>query len=144
MTPTRLATGFPTLLDRFFDGDVMDWASSNYSSTNTSLPRVNIRENDDEFTIEVAAPGMKKEDFNINLENDQLTVSSEVNETVNENERFLRREYSFQSFQRTFNIAENVINGEKISASYNDGILKISLPKKDEVKPRPPKQIAIK
>ena len=133
----------PSLIDSLFSRDWMDWSTSNYSSTNTTLPAVNIKESDDEYALEVAAPGMKKEDFKINLENNQLTITSEVKKENKEEDSYTRREFSYQSFQRTFSIPENIVNGEKISAKYSDGILTVKLPKREEVKPKPAREIKI-
>jgi len=137
---------FPSLFDRFFDGDLMDWNSSNYSSTDTTLPAVNVKENDNEFLIDVAAPGLKKEDFKLHYDNGRLTISSEKKSEVEEKngEKLTRHEFSYQSFQRTFTVAENVVDAEKIAANYESGILHISLPKREEVKPKPAKEIAIR
>ncbi|MBN2173936.1 MAG: Hsp20/alpha crystallin family protein [Bacteroidales bacterium] len=135
---------FPSLIDNLFSRDWMDWNSSNFSTTNTTLPAVNISETKDDFQIEVAAPGMEKKDFKINLENNQLTISSErKNEKEDSEENYTRREFSYQSFSRTFTLPEHIVDGEKISAKYNDGILRILLPKKEEVKPKPAKEIKI-
>ena len=136
---------FPSLFDRFVEGDMMDWNNNNYSSTNTSLPAVNVKETDNEFEIEVAAPGMKKDDFKVSYDNGRLTISSEKKEEKEskDDKKVTRREFSYQSFQRSFTVAENVIDYEKIAASYKDGILYIKLPKLDEVKPKPPKEIEI-
>jgi HSP20 family protein len=123
----------------------MDWGTANFSSTDTTLPAVNVKETEDSFEIEVAAPGMKKEDFKVNIENNVLTISSEKKEERKEEEkgRFTRREFSYQSFQRSFSIPENLVDGEKISARYCEGILCIALPKKEEVKPKPAREISI-
>ena len=124
----------------------MDWNNSNFSSTNTTLPAVNIRENDDRYEIEVAAPGMKKGDFQIKLDNNQLTISSEKktgNEEKPSDGNYYRREFSYQSFMRTFTFSEQEIEGDKITATYADGILKVYLPKKEEVKPKPAREIKI-
>lgn len=144
MTLSRLSTGFPSLIDQFFNDDMMDWANSNYSTTNTTLPRVNIKETNDEFVIEVAAPGMKKDDFKLNYDNGKLSISSEVNEGTQDGVKYTRREFSYQSFQRTFNVSQDLVDGEKINAKYVDGILQIVLPKREEIKPKPAKEIAIK
>jgi HSP20 family protein len=135
----------PSIFDRFFNGDLMDWSSNNFSNTNSTLPAVNVKENNNEFLIDVAAPGMKKEDFNINYDNGVLTISSEHENKVEEKdgERVTRREFSYQSFQRSFTVAENTIDAEKIKAGYKEGILHITLPKRDEVKPKPAKEIKI-
>jgi HSP20 family protein len=135
----------PSLFDRFFDGEMMDWNRRNFSSTDSTLPAVNIKETTNEFMLEVAAPGMKKENFKVDYENGRLTISSEYKneKEEKEGETVTRREFSYQSFQRSFNVTEDVVNAEKISANYKDGILLITLPKREEVKPKPPKQIKI-
>tara|TARA_R110001583_G_scaffold10417_8_gene47914 strand:+ start:11191 stop:11634 length:444 start_codon:yes stop_codon:yes gene_type:complete len=138
-------TLFPSLFDNFLSRDLMDWNNSNFSNTNTTLPAVNIRENDQEFTIEVAAPGMTKDDFNINLDNNQLNISSEIkNETESNEDNYSRKEFSYQSFSRSFRLPVNLIDGNKISAKYEEGILCIHLPKKEEAKPKPSRMISIK
>jgi HSP20 family protein len=136
---------FPSFFDRFFEGDLMDWNTFNFSNTNTTLPAVNVVEDDNEFRIEVAAPGMTKDDFKVNYENGRLTISSEHKEEKEDKKKgeYTRREFSYQSFQRSFTVPQNVIDGEKIAAKYNDGILNIVLPKRDEVKPKPAKEIKI-
>jgi HSP20 family protein len=122
----------------------MDWSNMNFSNTNTTLPAVNIKETKDDYKIEVAAPGLSKKDFNINLENNQLTISSEKRATHKEDEdNYSRREFSYQSFTRTFNLPEHEVDGDKIAASYNDGILTIQIPKKEEAKPKPARTIKI-
>jgi len=149
MTLARLSNNWfpstPSIFDRFFEGDLMDWNRGNYSSTNTTLPAVNVTENENEFMIAVAAPGMNKKDFRIDYDNGQLTISSEVKKENEQKkgEKVTRREFSYQSFQRSFTISENVVDAGKIKASYNEGILNITLPKKEEVKPKPAKQIEI-
>ena len=145
MTLARLSDNlFPSLLNRFFEGDLMDWSSSNFAGTNSTMPAVNIRETDHDYLIEVAAPGMKKDDFKVNYENGRLTISSEKkDENEEKSGTFTRKEYSYQSFQRSFTVPETIVNGEKINAKYSDGILHITLPKRDEIKPKPAKEIKI-
>jgi len=150
MTLAKLSNNWypslPSLFDRFFDGELMDWNRSNYSSTDTTLPAVNVKENDNEFLIDVAAPGLKKEDFKLHYDNGCLTISSEKKNEVEEKdgEKITRREFSYQSFKRSFTVAETVVDAEKIAANYENGILHITLPKREEVKPKPAKEIAIK
>ncbi len=141
----RSNTYLPTFWDNFFSRDLSDWGNSNFSSTDTTLPAVNVKETDDAFEIEVAAPGMSKNDFRINMENNMLTISSEKQEEQKEEEkgRFTRREFSYQSFQRSFTVPETLVDGEKITAKYCDGILCISLPKREEIKPKPAREISI-
>ena len=135
---------FPSFFDKFFEGNLMDWNNWNYSSTDTTLPAVNVKEDKDSYTIEVAAPGMAKEDFKVDYENGRLTISSErKNESKEKDGNYTRREFSYQSFQRSFTVPESIVNGEKIAASYKEGILHISLPKREEVKPKPAREIKI-
>ena len=134
----------PSFFDRFFEGDLMDWNNWNFSGSNMTLPAVNVKETDDEFQIELAAPGMKKDDFRINYENGRLTISSELQEDRNEKkENYSRREFTYNSFQRSFTVPENLVSGEKISAGYKEGILHVNIPKKEEVKPKPAREIKI-
>ena len=134
----------PSLFDRFFDGEMFDWSNRNFSNTNTTLPSVNIKENPDAFTVEVAAPGFDKNDFKLELNNNTLTVSSEkkVESETKENEVFTKREFSYQSFSRSFTLPM-IADGERISANYENGILLVSIPKKEEAKPKPSRMIEI-
>ncbi len=138
-------SSLPSLFNRFFEGDLMDWSSSNFAGTNSTLPAVNIRENNDEFLIDVAAPGMTKENFQINYDNGRLTISSEKKDekTERSDEKYTRKEFSYMSFQRTFTVPENTVNGEKIQANYAEGILRVIIPKRDEIKPKPAREIKI-
>lgn len=149
MTIARLSDNlypsFPSLMNRFFEGDLMDWSNSNFAGTNSTLPAVNIMENSDEFLIDVAAPGMKKEQIKVDYENGRLTISSEMKEEKKEKSKgkYTRREFSYMSFQRSFSIPENLVDGDKIKATYNEGILHINLPKREEIRPKPARQIQI-
>lgn len=145
---TLLAKRNGNLMPDFFNlsRDLFDWNNSNFSNTDTSLPAVNIRESSDSFEVEMAAPGMTKKDFNIELNNNLLTISSEKmdeNERK-EGERFTRKEFSYQSFQRSFMLPKEVVDDDKINARYENGVLYLHIPKKEEAKVRPPKQIAVK
>ncbi|MER3317689.1 MAG: Hsp20/alpha crystallin family protein [Allomuricauda sp.] len=130
---------FPSLMN-----DVMnpDWFGGT-EKWNTSVPAVNIKDNTESFELELAVPGMKKDDFTVEIDNDVLTISSEV-ETVNEEnkENYTRKEFSFTSFKRAFTLPETV-DGSKIDAKYEDGILKLTLPKKQEALPKPKRLIEI-
>lgn len=148
MTLARLSDNsfptFPSFFNRFFEGDLVDWNSSNFAGTNMTMPAVNIRENKDEFLIDVAAPGMTKEHFKVNYENGRMTISSEKKEEKQEKEeKYNRKEFSYMAFQRTFTIPENLVNGDRIQAKYENGILHITLPKKEEEKPKPAREIKI-
>jgi HSP20 family protein len=140
----RTESAFPSLFDKIFNGDLMDWGMTNFSSPNTTLPAVNVRETKDDYIIELAAPGLKKDDFKIQFQNSVLTISSERQNEKNETEdNFTRREFSYQSFQRSFTVPHQNVDSDKISASYSDGILHLKLPKREELKPKPAKEIKI-
>jgi HSP20 family protein len=112
----------------------------------TSAPAVNIRDNEENFKVEMAVPGMKKEDFNIDLENNILTISAEdraEEESKGENGNYTRREFRYSAFKRSFTLPE-AADGDKIFAGYKDGVLEITIPKREEALPKPPKQIQIK
>lgn len=130
--------------DDFFNRGLINWATSNFSDT--TLPAVNIKETDDSYEVEMAAPGMKKDDFKIELDNNILTISSEKSEESEEgngSEKYNRREFSYQSFQRSFNLPKEVVDEDKIEAHYRDGVLQLSIPKKEKAKHRKPKKIEI-
>ena len=138
MTMLKLNHRHPFLFENFFN-------ESDYLQKNQfkSLPSVNVVEKTDGFELEVAAPGLKKEDFKINFQNYKLTISAEK-ETVNDevDGKYTRKEFSFNQFQRVFTLPQTV-DAEKIEATYLDGILKISIAKKEEAKVKEPKQIEV-
>ncbi|NCA77666.1 MAG: Hsp20/alpha crystallin family protein [Alphaproteobacteria bacterium] len=144
MSIVRFSNQLPRLFDRFFEGDLYDWSNRNFSNTNTTLPSVNIKENAEAFMVEVAAPGFTKDEFKIELNNDLLTISSEkkVENKTKEGENFTRREFSYKSFCRSITLP-HIVNNEKIEAKYDNGILRVSIPKKEEAKPKPARQIEI-
>src|SRR6185437_8162780 len=97
-------------------------------------PAVNISENKERFEVSLAAPGMKKADFNIDVERNTLTISAETKaEKEEKDERYTRKEYSYSSFSRSFTLPEGV-NKDKIDASYDNGVLTLSLPKTEDAK----------
>jgi HSP20 family protein len=122
--------------------DTMYPAKSTHSVLYNNIPAVNVKEHETGFQIEVAAPGLKKENFKLSLHENRLTISAKQAENTAENtEKFARQEFNYASFQRSFNLPKTV-DGEKIEATYTDGILAIAIPKKEEVKPAI-KEIAI-
>jgi len=132
------------LFSDFFDKEFGNWTNSNFSKTETTLPAVNILENDDAFTVEVAAPGMKKNDFDINIFENVLTISSEKSEENEEKDKnYSRREYKYLSFKRSFTLPKDIVDDEKIEAKYENGELFITIPKKEEAKPKGPLKIAV-
>ena len=99
-----------------------------------TVPSANISEEQDSYKVSVAAPGLKKDDFKVDLEGNMLTVSSEKEETKeNSDARYTRKEYNYSSFSRSFSLPEEVNQG-KIEAKYEDGVLTLTLPKKEEAK----------
>lgn len=136
---------FPQLFDDFFTKDFLDWGFQNNSATDTTIPAVNIIETNDSFTVEMAAPGMNKKDFQIELENEVLKITSvkEVENELREEQRYTRREFSYQSFLRTFRLPKSVVDDSKIKARYEDGILRVLIPKREEAKLPAPRKIAI-
>lgn len=132
---------FSSWVDEFFNGD---WPvfSQNFNSGIT-LPKVNIRETADEYFVEMAVPGMKKSDFQIELDNKTLVISNEKEEEQETKEdNYTRREFGYSSFKRSFSLPETV-NEEEIKAEYKDGILSLHLPKREEAKQKPPRSIKI-
>ncbi len=100
----------------------------------TKVPAANVKENQNEFIIDLAAPGMKRDDFHINIENGMLSISSEKNEESEEkSDYYTRKEFSYSSFSRSFRLPDT-INEDKIKAKYDNGVLMIHLPKKEEAK----------
>lgn len=136
----------PSLIDDFFTRDWLDSSLANWRVTGATLPAVNVMETNDEFRIELAAPGMKRSDFKVELDNNVLTISSERedhSEQKDERGNYTRKEFSYRSFQRSFSLPENKVLGEKITARYLDGILYVTVPKSEEAKVKPAKQIAV-
>ncbi len=130
---------FPTLMNELFKPD---WFGGleNYQAT---LPAVNIKESETGFELELAIPGKRKEDFNVEIDHDILTISlEEKSKEEKTEENYTRREFSYDAFKRSFTLPETV-DSDKIKASYKDGILFFSLPKKEEALPKPKRLIEI-
>ena len=132
----------PKLYNGFFGKEALnEFFAPAYAG---SVPAVNVVENKEGFRIEVAAPGLQKSDFKLNLEKNQLTISAQKEQKEGEeaNEKYSRREFKYSSFQRTFTLP-NSVDGEKIVAAYADGILKVELPKREEAIEKPLREIEI-
>ena len=152
MSLTKFSGNFPSLIDEFFGRDMDQIFNFNQPSANWSLsrvgsnvPAVNIREDDDKYQLEVAAPGMRKEDFKVMLEDGMLTVSTEQkqeNEEKDERGAYTKREFSYHSFSRSFRLPDSCVQ-EQIQARYADGVLHLEIPKKEEAKRKAPRQIQI-
>ena len=128
---------FPSLINEFFNDDF----GMNFLNRSHSVPSVNSLENNDSFEIDLAVPGMKKEDFTIELNDKVLVISSETSNTM-ENDKMRLNEFNFSSFQRSFRVPDSV-DQDKIKANYKNGILKIKLPKRKESISRPNRVINI-
>ena len=131
---------FSTILDDFFNTSFNDIIESDFSR---KTPLTNITESDSGFEIELAAPGLKKEDFSINVEKDQLTISAKVEkEKSEETTKYKRREFNFSSFKKSFHLNKD-IDPNKIDARYENGVLILSLEKKEEAKEQEPRIITV-
>lgn len=140
-----LLNQMPVLFDDLFNRDLFNWGNLNFSDTNTTIPAVNIKETAENYEVEVAAPGMTKKDFKVELDGNSLTISSERSNEREEkdDERYSRKEFSYQSFQRTFTLQNDVVDIDKIQAKYENGLLHLLIPKKEEAKQKPPRLIQI-
>lgn len=128
------------VFDDFFGGSALSSAQGT-----RSVPSINVKETEDEYNIEVAAPGLKKENFKVEVHNNVLTLSYEDEESQEQEEKgYTRREFSYSSFRRSFSIPRNEVDDSKIDAAYKDGVLMVKLHKREEVKPKPARMISIK
>ena len=133
---------YPGFMDDFFG---RDFYPANYQRNGyKSLPAVNITESENGYTIEVAAPGLNKKDFKIDLDKNTLTIASVRDDKQEDiNERYTRREFRYTNFSRSFTLPETV-EKDNIAAQHKDGILYVEIPKMEEAKEKPARQIAIK
>jgi len=148
MLPILKSRTVPSIT-RFLDDDwssLFDWNNQGFQNQSMTVPSTNVKETDGEYIVELAAPGMRKEDFKVEINNDVLTIKSET-EFENQDQKddnYTRREFSYQSFQRSFTLNNRVVDDSKIIANYNDGILRLVIPKREEAKVKPGRQIQIK
>ncbi len=133
-----------SMFDDFFNRELFNWGNNNFSASRTTLPSVNIKELEKAFEVEVAAPGMKKEDFSITLDGNMLTISSSKEDQQEEKDgKYTRREFSYQSFQRSFELSKDVVDDENIEARYENGVLRLTIPKKESALAQSPRLIEI-
>ena len=131
----------PAYWDDFFNDSFFNQVKS--TSCTGTIPAVNVSENDEGYTIEVAAPGIERKDFNLEVDNEVLTISTEQKASKEEQKQtFLRREFNFQTFKRSFQLPET-IDHEQIKATHEAGILTLTLPKKEEEIQKAPRQIEV-
>ncbi len=136
---TPVQSTLSRMMDDFFNG----FGDMHENSLMATKPSVNIVENEDNFMVEVAAPGLDKKDFNVTVEDDILTISAErKDESEDKSGTFTRREFNYTSFSRSFHLPETC-NSEKINANYKDGMLMLEIPKREEAKKKPAKTIEI-
>ncbi len=130
-----------TIFDDVFNKSISEFTGNDMSMT---IPSVNISEDSDNMVLEVAAPGMEKQDFNISIDKDQLIIEAKKESQSEESEsgKWMRREFNYTSFKRSFYLGD-IIDADKIDANYENGILKLVLPKKEEAKEKAPKMIEI-
>jgi len=134
--------GWTSLMDELFSGD-LQVVNNKDINKDLSNPKVNIKESDEAYVLDMAVPGFQKSDFQIGLENEKLSISAEIKVEEGEKEaNFTRKEFSSASFNRTFLLPETV-DESAINANYENGILTVSIPKKEEAKPKPARTIEI-
>jgi HSP20 family protein len=140
---TKVKGTFPGLLNDFFK-PWDEWFDNGVLPTRTlTVPAVNISEEADSYNVTLAVPGMKKEDFDVDVNANIVTISAETeSETEDDDKKYSRKEYNYSSFSRSFTLPENVI-GEKIEAGYENGVLTVVLPKKEETKDKS-KKVTVK
>lgn len=135
LSKNRMFDTFPGVFDDFFN--TLGEGFTSYT------PAVNVSEKENSFEVELSAPGFNKEDIKVEMENGVLTISGEnKTENVKEEKNYSRKEFSYGSFKRTFTVPE-MIDEENVQAKYENGILKLSLAKRKELKENPVKQIKV-
>ena len=145
MTLVKRNGNFPFIFDDLLGRDAYNWGLTDFSKTNTTIPAVNIKETPENFTVEVAAPGMNKKDFSIRVDGSVLTIRSEKTSEKEEQQgsKYTTREFSYQSFERSFNLPKNTVDTDKIEAKYEDGVLHLQIPKKEKEKVKEARTIEI-
>lgn len=132
MVPKSFFTDFFSDVDRFFENDLLRMPAQIGRQLMRNMPATNIRENEREYMIELAAPGMAKDDFEIDVAEGMLTISSQKEQdTTKEEDNYTRREYNYSSFSRSFKLPD-AVNADEIKARYDEGVLKITVPKREE------------
>ena len=130
--PSLVSKSVNNFFDDFLTKDLFDWTDRNFATLGSNLPSVNLKETDTQLEVELAAPGMKREDFKVEVDNNMLMISSEKEEEKeekNKKDNYVRKEFNYQSFYRSFYLPDTV-DENKIEANYKDGILKVIIAKK--------------
>ena len=144
--PSLVNKSVSTLFDDFLSKDIFDWTDRNFTALGSNLPSVNLKETDTKLEVVMAVPGMKREDFKVEIDNGMLMISSEKEEEKEEKSKkdnYVRREFNYQSFFRSFYLPDT-IDENKIEASYKDGLLHVTIAKKPGSEKKALKNIPIK
>ncbi len=144
MNIVKRSSFFPSssFFDDFLTKDLFDW--SGWTQEGGMIPRANVLETDNDFRVELAAPGYARDDFQVQLDNNMLTIQTELSEDAEDSQiqNYTRREFGYQSFKRSFYLP-NTVEAENIEATYRDGILRLVIPKKEEARKKPIRTISI-
>lgn len=135
-----------TFVDDFLSKDIFDWTERNFAALGSNLPSANLKETETKLEVELAAPGMKKKDFKVEIDNNILKISCENEMEYEESKNksnYVRKEFSYHKFYRTFYLPDS-IDENNVEAMYNDGILKVGIAKKESNKGKTTKTILIK
>lgn len=141
----HLQSQFPQLFDDFISRDFFNWGLRNFSNAHAVMPAVNIKETPENYEVEVTAPGYSKDNFKIQLDNNVLSISAEKQENREQDDqpRYVSQEFTIQNFSRTLTLQKEVVDTENIIGSYENGILRLSIPKREEAKQKGPRRIEI-
>ncbi|UOK41569.1 MULTISPECIES: Hsp20/alpha crystallin family protein [Flavobacterium] len=134
-----------TFLEEFFPKNMLEWGLKNVGNMGTTIPSVNLSETEEEYHIDLAAPGMKKEDFKVEIEDKIISIASEKEERIEETDKkgnYTRKEFNYSSFHRSFHLPD-AAEKEKIDAVYKDGILHVTIPKNNNRSTKSKKNIPI-
>jgi HSP20 family protein len=143
-TSGNLFPAIPSLLDDLLGRNWLDSTITNGWTPTSNSPAVNIRENSDDLIIEVAVPGLKRKDFTVEVHDNVLMIAANRDDSQEKNHgSYTRREFNYYSFKRSFALPDKGVSADGISAKYVDGILRISIPKTEDAKTNPAKQIAV-
>lgn len=143
LAPRSFFTDFFSDVDRFFENDLLRMPAQIGRQIMRNMPATNIRENDREYTIELAAPGMAKDDFAVDIDEGMLTISSQKEQdSTTEEDNYTRREYNYSSFSRSFKLPD-AVKAEEIKARYEEGVLKITVPKQEQANTGNRKRVSI-
>ena len=135
---------FPSFFDDFLSRDIFNWGNTDFFSPAKHSPAVNLKETDGHYQVDLAVPGLKKEDLKVQLDGNTLTISCEKPAETNDQEaRYISREFYYGSFTRTFQLQKDVVDVDQIDAKLEEGVLTLRIPKTEKAKKQEPKLIAV-